>query len=95
MSSPVMIGSWLVVGGVLAPLVGGYAAARIAPDAKLLHGVLSTSLWLVFAVLLRHLGAPTTRMFRVGSTSCRRTGRRCPRWPARTSASGAPCLPLL
>jgi hypothetical protein len=50
MSSPVMIGSWLVVGGVLAPLVGGYTAARIAPDAKLLHGVLSTSLCLVFAV---------------------------------------------
>jgi hypothetical protein len=50
MSSPMLIGSWLIVGGVLAPLVGGYTAARIAPDAKLLHGVLSTSLWLVFAV---------------------------------------------
>jgi hypothetical protein len=50
MSSPAMVGSWLMVGGVLAPLVGGYTAARIAPDAKLLHAALSTSLWLVFAV---------------------------------------------
>jgi hypothetical protein len=50
MSSPMLIGSWLIVDGVLAPLVGGYTAARIAPDGKLLHGVLSTSLWLIFAV---------------------------------------------
>ena len=49
-SSPMLIGSWLMVGGVLAPLVGGYPAAKIAPDGKLLHGVLSTSLWLIFAV---------------------------------------------
>ena len=50
LSSPVLIGSWLIVGGVLAPVVGGYTAAKIAPDAKLLHGVLSTLLWLVFAL---------------------------------------------
>ena len=50
MSSPMLIGSWLIVAGVLAPLVGGYTAARIAPDGKLLHGALSTSLWLIFAV---------------------------------------------
>jgi hypothetical protein len=49
MSSPAMIGSWLMVGGVLAPMVGGYTAAKIAPDAKWLHAALSTSLWLVFA----------------------------------------------
>ncbi len=80
MSSPVMIGSWLVIGGVLAPLVGGYTAARIAPDAKLLHGVLSTPLWPVFAVCCDIWGPDNTDV---------------PRWPARTSASGAPCLPLL
>ena len=50
MSSPMLIGSWLVVGSVLAPLVGGYTAARIAPEAKLLNGALSTLLFLVFAV---------------------------------------------
>lgn len=50
MSSPLMIGSWLIVGVAVAPLVSGYIAARIAPDGKLLHGALSTSLWLVFAV---------------------------------------------
>jgi hypothetical protein len=50
MSSPAMIGSLLVVGSILAPLVGGYTAASIAPNDKLLHGVLSTSVWLVFCV---------------------------------------------
>ncbi len=50
MSSPMLIGSWLIVAGVLAPLVGGYTAARIAPREKLLNGALSTSLWLIFAV---------------------------------------------
>jgi hypothetical protein len=50
MSSPTMIGSWLIVGGVLAPLLSGYTAARIAPEAKLLNGALSTVLWLVFAL---------------------------------------------
>jgi len=50
MSSPMLIGSWLIIGGVLAPLLGGYIAARIAPRDKLLNGVLSTSLWIVFAV---------------------------------------------
>ena len=49
MSSPMLIGSWLIVGGILAPLLGGYTAARIAPREKLLNGALSTSLWLVFA----------------------------------------------
>ena len=62
MSSPAMIGSWLIVGGILAPLVGGYTAARIAPDAKLLHGALSTSLWLVFAVCCDIWGPPTTEI---------------------------------
>jgi hypothetical protein len=62
MSSPVMIGSWLVVGGLLAPLVGGYVAARLAPDAKLLHGVLSTSLWLVVSVCCSIWGPDTTEM---------------------------------
>ena len=62
MSSPAMIGSWLMVGGLLAPLVGGYTAAKIAPDAKLLHGVLSTSLWLVVAVCCDIWGPDTTDM---------------------------------
>lgn len=50
MSSPMLIGAWLIVGGVLAPLLSGYTAARIAPREKLLNGALSTSLWLVVAV---------------------------------------------
>jgi hypothetical protein len=50
MSSPMLIGSWLIVADVMAPLIGGYVAARIAPDAKLLHGVLSTFAWIIFAV---------------------------------------------
>jgi hypothetical protein len=60
MSSPVMIGSLLVVGSILAPLVGGYTAASIAPNDKLLHGVLSTSLWLVFCVYCDIWVADTT-----------------------------------
>ena len=62
MSSPVMIGSWLMVGGLLAPMIGGYTAAKIAPDAKLLHGVLSTSLWLIVAVCCDIWGPDTTDM---------------------------------
>ena len=62
MSSPVMIGSWLIVGGVLAPLLGGYTAARIAPDAKLLHGVLSTTLWMIVSVACSIWGPDTTDM---------------------------------
>jgi hypothetical protein len=62
MSSPGMIGSWLIVGGVLAPIVGGYIAARIAPEAKLLHGALSTLLWLVFAVCCDIWGPDTTEI---------------------------------
>jgi hypothetical protein len=50
MSSPILVGSWLIVGSVLAPLFGGYIAARIAPEAKLLNGALSTVLFLVFAL---------------------------------------------
>ena len=50
MSSPMLVGSWLIVGSVLAPLLGGYTAARIAPEAKLLNGALSTVLFLVFAL---------------------------------------------
>jgi hypothetical protein len=50
MSSPILVGSWLIVGSLLAPLLGGYIAARIAPEAKLLNGALSTVLFLVFAL---------------------------------------------
>ena len=62
MSSPVMIGSWLMVGGLLAPMIGGYTAAKIAPDAKLLHGALSTALWLVVALCCDIWGPDTTEM---------------------------------
>ena len=62
MSSPVMIGSWLTVGGLLAPLAGGYTAAKLAPDAKLLHGALSTALWLVVALCCDIWGPDTTEM---------------------------------
>ena len=54
MSSPMLIGAWLIVGGVLAPLLGGYTAARIAPREKLLNGALSTSLFVVLGAAPRH-----------------------------------------
>jgi hypothetical protein len=36
--------------GILAPLLAGYVGAKLAPEAKLTHGVLATSSWLLFGL---------------------------------------------
>ena len=55
MSSPMLIGSWLMVGGVLAPLVGGYTAARIARRKAAARRLVDVAL-AGLCRLLRHLG---------------------------------------
>jgi hypothetical protein len=50
MSSPMVIGGWLMVGSLICPLLAGYTAASIAPRDKLLNGVLSVLPWIVFSI---------------------------------------------
>lgn len=81
MSSPMTIGSLLIVACIMAPLVGGYTAARIAPNDKLLHGVLSTLVWLVFCLYCDIWVADTTSVM--------------PRWLDLLSSYWAPVPALL
>jgi hypothetical protein len=47
---PALLGAWIAVCCLAAPLLAGYLAAKIAPHAKLLNAVLATSTWLLFSV---------------------------------------------
>lgn len=48
MRSSVGLGAASLILCVAAPLLAGYVGAKLAPEAKLTHGVLATSSWLLF-----------------------------------------------
>jgi hypothetical protein len=49
----------IVALSVLAPLCAGYVAAKIAKEAKLVHGALATSAWMLFMIGLAVWGPPS------------------------------------
>jgi hypothetical protein len=49
----------IVALSMLAPLYAGYIAAKIAKEAKLLHGALATSAWMLFMIGLAVWGPPS------------------------------------
>ena len=50
MNASISLDAASLVVGLLAPLLAGYVGAKFAPAAKLTHGALATSSWLLFAV---------------------------------------------
>jgi hypothetical protein len=60
MKSSIGLDAASLVVGIIAPLLAGYVGAKLAPEAKLTHGVLATSSWLLFNLYGAVWGLGTT-----------------------------------